>query len=678
MKIRNFITIAALSLFIITGCNSPQKTQQTSGINLANFDTTTVLSQDFYQYACGNWIKRNPLKSNEAMKDAFSIVGDSINKRLKNIIVHIAANKHQSGTIEQKIADFYNLAMDSVKLNKEGYAPAKSQFDKIGTITAKEQLIPMMVELGKMDIWPYFQYGSLADMSDSDINLLAIGQGGLGLGKKEYYLENNPQIAPLREAYKQYIVNVFKLAGLTDTEAAKKMKDVIDIEMAIAQASLSTVETRDLQANYHKMTLEELKSTVNGIDWDLLFKEMGLKDVKYIDLRQIEPIKEVAHILNTSPLEKHISYLQFYLLNGASPYLSDDFIINHFNFYARMLYGVNEQSPRWERTIGNLNNMLGEPVGEIYVKEFFPAEAKERMVKLVKNLQKSLTERIQAQTWMDDSTKTKAVDKLNAFRIKIGYPDQWKDYSSLDIKDDSFWANVCRVKAWEFADDLNRVGKPVDKEEWEMTPQTVNAFYNPTRNEICFPASLLQSPFFDMNADDAFNYGSIGVVIGHEMTHGFDDQGRHFDKDGNMTNWWSERDEEEFNKRARTLVDYFNQIEVLPGLYANGALNLGENLADHGGIMVSFQALKNTMKENPLENKDGFTPEQRFFLSYANLWATNIREEFIHYIVQNDVHPINKWRVNGTLPHIQSWYEAFNITAKDSMYIAPESRVDIW
>ena len=370
--------------------------------------------------------------------------------------------------------------------------------------------------------------------------------------------------------------------------------------------------------------------------------------------------------------------MQYNLIDAAASYLSDDFVAARFDFYGKVLSGRQVNQPRWKRAVNSVNGMLGELVGQMYVEKYFPAAAKERMLKLVKNLQVALGERIQAQEWMSDSTKVRAQEKLNAFHVKIGYPDKWKDYSALKVEKDSYWANVCRAAKWGLDDMLSRIGKPVDKDEWLMTPQTVNAYYNPSTNEICFPAAILQYPFFDMNADDACNYGAIGVVIGHEMTHGFDDQGRQFDKDGNLKDWWAEGDAERFTERAKVMVDFFNKIEVLPGLYANGALTLGENIADHGGLKIAYAALQHAMKESPLGVENGFTPEQRFFLSYALVWAGNIRDEQIRVYTKSDPHSLAEWRVNGALPHIQAWYDAFGITPNDSMYIAPEKRVNIW
>ena len=568
--------------------------------------------------------------------------------------------------------------MDSVKLNNDGVTPIKAQLEEIAAITDKSQIVPMMVKLANCGVGTYFSSYVYADPKNSTVNIFQIAQGGINLGEKEYYLDQDSVTVNIRENYKQYISKLFRLAGFTEAEAQQKMNDVLEIETAIAQASFSAVERRDPEANYHKMSYADLKKNIPGVDWDACLKGLGIQEVKELNVERLEPIQKVGDLMNTLPVSKHISYLQYNLIDAAASYLSDDFVAARFDFYGKVLSGRQVNQPRWKRAVNSVNGMLGELVGQMYVEKYFPAAAKERMLKLVKNLQVALGERIQAQEWMSDSTKVRALEKLNAFHVKIGYPDKWKDYSALKVEKDSYWANVCRAAKWGLDDILSRIGKPVDKDEWLMTPQTVNAYYNPSTNEICFPAAILQYPFFDMNADDACNYGAIGVVIGHEMTHGFDDQGRQFDKDGNLKDWWAEGDAERFTERAKVMVDFFNKIEVLPGLYANGALTLGENIADHGGLKIAYAALQHAMKESPLGVENGFTPEQRFFLSYALVWAGNIRDEQIRVYTKSDPHSLAEWRVNGALPHIQAWYDAFGITPNDSMYIAPEKRVNIW
>lgn len=603
----------------------------------------------------------------------FDLLAEDNQKQIRELIEGLAAQKGEAGTAAQKIGDLYNLAMDSVTLNKQGYEPIKAQLEKIAAMKDKSEIIPMMTELNMQGIGTYFSNYVYADPKNSSLNIFQMGQGGINLGEKEYYLDTDSVTSNIREQYKKYIAKLFTLVGCSEAEATQKMNDVMEIETAIAKVSRSATELRDPEANYHKMTYAELKKQIPGIDWDTFLKGLGIAQVDELNVEQVEPIAEVANLMNTLPLSKHISYLQYNLIDAAASCLSDDFIAARFDFYGKVLSGRQVNQPRWKRAVNSVNGLLGELVGQMYVEKYFSPAAKERMVNLVKNLQTALGERIQAQEWMSDSTKVRAQEKLATFHVKVGYPDKWKDYSDLKVEKDSYWANVCRAAEWGRKDNYSRLGKPVDKEEWLMTPQTVNAYYNPSTNEICFPAAILQYPFFDMEADDAFNYGAIGVVIGHEMTHGFDDQGRQFDKDGNLKDWWAAGDADRFKERAQVMVDFFDNIEVLPGLHANGTLTLGENLADHGGLNVAYLAYKNATANAPLEDKDGFTPDQRFFLAYATLWAGNIRDEQIRVYTKSDPHSLGRWRVNGALPHIQAWYDAFNITPSDPLYLAPEN-----
>ncbi len=623
-------------------------------------------------------MKKHPLTDEYSRFGSFDMLAENNREQLKGLITEIAGQENEKGTVAQKIADIYNLAMDSAKLNAEGIEPIKADLERIASVKDKAEIVPMMAELSHIGIRPYFTFFVDADIMDSKSNLFQLYQGGISLGEKEYYLDTDEATTDIRNKYKEHIVKMFQLAGFDESAARKNMEAVLEIETRIAKASFSAVEQRNPAANYHKMTLDELKKSVPGIDWDAFLSGVGVKGVTELSVSQVEPIKEVEKIINTIPVEKQVAYMQWKLINRAAGYLSDDFVAQNFDFYGKTLSGRKENQPRWKRAVGTVNGMLGEAVGQMYVEKYFPAAAKERMVQLVKNLQTALGERIRNLEWMGDSTKTKAIEKLNSFYVKVGYPDKWRDYTALDVEKDSYWANVKRATKFELDYELAKAGKPVDRDEWGMTPQTVNAYYNPTTNEICFPAGILQYPFFDMNADDAFNYGAIGVVIGHEMTHGFDDQGRQFDKDGNLKDWWTPEDAERFNTRAQVMVNFFDSIQVLPGLHANGSLTLGENIADHGGLQVSFQAFKNATKDAPLGVVDGFTPEQRFFLSYAGVWAGNVRDEQIRLQTKSDPHSLGRWRVNGALPQIGAWYEAFNITENDSMYLAPEKRVSIW
>lgn len=670
--------MAVLALAVAAGCDSKKEAVMTSGIDLTNLDTTAVQGADFYQYACGGWMKKHPLTNEYSRFGSFDMLAENNREQLKGLIVEIAAGQNAQGTIGQKIGDIYKLAMDSAKLNADGVTPIQADLEKIASVKDKSEIVPLMAELAHSGVFPYFSFYVGADIMDSKSNLFQLYQGGISLGEKEYYLDNDDVTVNIRNKYKEHIVKMFQLAGFDEAAAKKKMEAVMDIETRIAKASFSAVEQRNPAANYHKMSLDELKKEIPGIDWDAFLNGIGVKGVTELSVSQVDPIKEVEKIINSLPVENQIAYMQWSLIDRAAGYLSDDLVAQNFDFYGKTLSGKQTNQPRWKRAVSTVNGVLGEAVGQMYVEKYFPAAAKERMVQLVKNLQTALGERIRNLEWMGDSTKIKAIEKLNSFYVKVGYPDKWRDYTGLNIEKDSYWANVKRATEFELDYMLSKAGKPVDRDEWGMTPQTVNAYYNPTTNEICFPAGILQYPFFDMNADDAFNYGAIGVVIGHEMTHGFDDQGRQFDKDGNLKDWWTAEDAKRFEERAQVMVNFFDSIQVLPGLNANGSLTLGENIADHGGLQVSFQAFKNATKDAPLPVKDGFTPEQRFFLSYAGVWAGNIRDEQIRLQTKSDPHSLGRWRVNGALPQIGAWYDAFGIKEGDPMYLAPEKRVSIW
>ena len=674
MKVKQILPVAVLAMGALTGCVN-KEAKMTSGIKLENLDTTAVRGADFYQYACGGWMAAHPLTDEYSRFGSFDMLAENNREQLKGLIAEIAQGEHAQGTVAQKIADLYNLAMDTEKLNAEGISPIQADLDKIAAIKDAAGVLEAMIDLQGS---AYFQFYVGADIMDSKTNIFELYQGGIGLGEKEYYLEDDEATKNIREEYKKHIVKMFQLAGMDEAKATKSMEAVMEIETRLAKVSYSAVEQRNPAANYHKMTLDELKKEIPGFDWDAYLNKLGVQGVTSLNVSQIPPVKESVAIINTLPMDKQIAYLQWKLIDSAASYLSDDFVAQNFAFYGKVLSGKQEDQPRWKKAVSTVNGVLGEAVGQMYVEKYFPAAAKERMTQLVKNLQVALGERIQALEWMGDSTKAKAMEKLNTFYVKVGYPDKWKDYTKLNIEKDSYWANIKRASNFAVEEMLAKAGKPVDIDEWHMTPQTVNAYYNPTTNEICFPAGILQYPFFDMNADDAFNYGAIGVVIGHEMTHGFDDQGRQFDKEGNLKDWWTAEDATLFGERSKVLVDFFNKIEVLPGLQANGELTLGENIADHGGLQVAYQAFKNATKDAPLADVDGFTPEQRFFLAYAGVWAGNIRDEQIRVYTKSDPHSLGRWRVNGALPHINAWYEAFGINENDPLYIAPENRASIW
>ena len=651
-----------------------------SGIKLENLDTTAVAGDDFFRYACGGWMDSHPLTDEYSRFGSFDKLAEDNREQLRTLITGIAEAENASGTVAQKIGDLYNMAMDSTARNERGIAPIQPVMDRIAALKKNSEVMPLVAELSRQGMGGFFHVYIDADIMNSKQNLVQLYQGGISLGEKEYYLDTDEATTAIREAFKKHIVNMFKLAGFDEAAATKKMEAVMKIETALADKSFSATEQRNPAANYHKMTMEELKAQFPGIDWENYFSILGINGLQELSVSQLEPIHEVARIVNEEPVENLIAYLQWHLLDGSANELSDAFADESFDFYGRTLSGRKEQQPRWKRAVGVVNGVLGEAVGQMYVEKYFPAEAKERMLTLVKNLQVALGQRIDAQDWMSDDTKVRAHEKLNSFIVKVGYPDKWKDYTGLVIDPAKTYSENLMAANEFFWNDMiaRKYGKPVDNTEWHMTPQTVNAYYNPTTNEICFPAGILQYPFFDMNADDAFNYGAIGVVIGHEMTHGFDDQGRQFDKEGNLSDWWAPGDGDKFKAKTQVLVDHFNAIEVLPGLQANGELTLGENIADHGGIMVAYQAFKNATKDAPLPVKDGFTPEQRFFLAYSAVWAGNIRDEQIRVYTKSDPHSLGRWRVNGTLPHIDAWYEAFGITPEHKLYIPAEKRAQVW
>ncbi|MFV0392109.1 MAG: M13 family metallopeptidase [Paludibacteraceae bacterium] len=663
---------------MITSCNSSKNNEQTPGILLENLDTTAIPGNDFYQFATGGWQKLNPLTGEYSRFGSFDKLAENNREQLKGLIEEIASKPAEKGSVEQKIADLFNLAMDSAKLNEDGVSPIQEDLQKITSLTDTKALAAYLPEMMKQGISPFFHLYVDADPMNSNEYLIQTYQGGMGLGQRDYYLDSDENTKNIRQKYADFVTLMFQKAGYSSEEADKNRDAVMRIETRLAKSAYDNVKLRDPHANYNKMTVAELQKLVPQVDWNLFLSGFGLKAVQSLSISQKEQLQEVGKILADEPLDAQKAYLTWNVINSSASFLSDEINRLNFDFYGKVLSGKETQQPRWKRAVSTVDGSLGEAVGQMYVKKYFPPTSKERMVNLVKNLQTALGERIDLLDWMSDSTKIKAHEKLNTFHVKIGYPDKWRDYTSLEIKRDSYWANIKRANQFESDYMFAKIGKPVDKDEWLMRPQTVNAYYNPSTNEICFPAGILQYPFFDMNADDAFNYGAIGVVIGHEMTHGFDDQGRQYDKDGNLKDWWTEDDAEKFTERANVLADFFDNIEVAPGVNANGKFTLGENIADYGGLQVSHYAFQKVLKEAPLANKDGFTPDQRFFLAYANVWAGNIRSEEILKRTKTDPHSLGKWRVNGALPHINAWYDAFQIQPTDSMYLAPEKRASIW
>ena len=653
-----------------------------SGLNTADFNKTVRPGDDFYEYACGGWMKNNPLPAAYSRYGSFDRLQEDNDKRINGILTELLNNSYQKGTVEQKLSDLYKLAMDSVRRNKEGVSPVMPFIKKLEAAKTNSQLFDIQLELAPYGEQEFFFAGLGADDKNAEQNILNVYQGGLSLGQKEYYLDNDKATADIREAFKKHLVKMFQLFGFSKGTATKKMQNIMKVETALAKVSKSRTELRDPEANYNKMTLQEFQTKYPNLPLEKVMNAKGIES-KYL---QEMVVGQPAFLEGTDKLfgaikpAEYRDVMEWSIISSAANLLSDDVIAESFDFNGRIRSGRKENHPLWKRSTSQVERVMGEALGKIYSEKYFPESAKKRMVTLVKNLQIALGERIAAQDWMDDSTKVNALLKLSTFYVKVGYPDKWIDLSKLQIDPEkSYYENMQECsKFWNNWNIEHRAGKPVDRDDWHMTPQTVNAYYNPTTNEICFPAGILQYPFFDMTADDAFNYGAIGVVIGHEMTHGFDDQGRRFDKDGNMHDWWKNSDAINFTERPDRYADFFSAIEVLPGLKANGRLTLGENLADHGGLQVAYAAYKNATKLAPLGEKDGLTADQRFFHAYAGVWAGNITDEEIRNRTKSDPHSLGRWRVNGALPHIDAWYEAFGVKEDDKMFIPKVERLQLW
>ena len=651
-----------------------------SGIDKANMDLNVKPGMDFYEYAAGGWLKTHPLDAEHPTNGAFVDLEEQNQKRIKGLIEEYSSKSQPKGSLGQKIGDLYNLMMDSVRLNREGAAPLKPVLAKVEAIKNKKEYQLVMAQLDYQGVGAMmFGISVGADQRNASQNIVGISQGGIGLGERDYYLNDDEQTVKVRNAYKEYIKTLFQLVGDDEQTAQKKTDVLLAIETRIAKASYDNVKLRDVNANYHKIGYAQLISDYPGIDWGNIFLAQGFPPFAEVDLAQPEPIKEVEKILEETSLDDLKTYAEAKVISSATNSLSDEFRAASFKFN-QTLSGVKQDRPRWKRAVGVVSGVLGEAIGKLYVEKYFPESSKQRMLDLVHNLQTALAERIDEASWMEQATKDQAKDKLSNFIIKIGYPDKWRDYSGLEIDPSlSLYDNLTRVTAFLTKDYIDRkVNKPVDKSEWHMTPQTVNAYYNPTTNEICFPAAILQAPFFDPEADDAVNYGAIGCVIGHEMSHGFDDQGCQFDKNGNQNNWWTAADKANYDKRTKVLEEYFNNYEVQPGKKINGKLTLGENIGDNGGLNIAFRAFSNLMKTKKLPVIDGFTPEQRFFLAWGRVWAANTSDEMTDYLLKVDPHSPNQARVNGALPHIDAWYDAFNVKKSDKMYVPKSKRAHIW
>lgn len=677
MNMKKIIPVLMMATAPIMGMG-----QNKSGLYEKNFDKNVRPQDDFYEFATGGWQKNNPLPAAYSRFGSFDQLQEDNNKRINTILSTLLKKKFKKGTTEQKLSDFYKQALDTASRDKAGISPVKPLLDEIEKASTVDELKALMLKYAKYGYGVQFASYFGADDKNVTMNILNVSQSGLTLGQKDYYVNNDAATAAIRDAYKKHIARMFKLYGFSDKTASERSSEIFKIETLLALVSKSNTELRDPQANYNKMSLKEVTEAYPNLEIEKLANAEGVSSsyIQEMIIGQPQFMAGLDKIISLYTPDDYKAIMEWDVIMSSASYLSDEIREANFDFFGNTMSGRKQDYPLWKRAVNQVEAQMGEALGKMYAEKYFPESSKQIMTQLVKNLQVSLGQRIDAQTFMCDSTKANAHKKLDKFYVKIGYPDKWKDYSKLTIDPSkSYYENIlaCRL----FAHDKHiedKAGKPVDRNEWFMTPQTVNAYYNPTTNEICFPAGILQYPFFDPKADEAFNYGAIGVVIGHEMTHGFDDQGRQYDADGNLHDWWTASDAKEFEKRAKLYSDYFDSIEVLPGLHSNGKFTLGENLADHGGLQVAFNAYKNATAKKPLPVKDGFTADQRFFLAYAGVWAQNITEQEIRNRVKRDPHALGEWRVNGALPHIDAWYKAWNVKKGDKMYLPENERLQLW
>ena len=673
--------VAALAVAALAADAQAPATAQGAvhGVNKADMDMSVRPGDDFYQYAGGGWLKANPMKPEYSSYGVFNDLAETNRKQIRELFENLSKEKHAFGSVGQKVADLYNMAMDSVRLNKEGATPLQKDLDKVKAFSKKADFTAFIADQHLYKGNPFFGIGVDTDLKNSDLNVMWLSAGTSGLPDRDYYLNTDADSKKKQEAYRAYLSKIFQLSGYKKKEAEKAAKVIYNIEYQFAEAEMSRAEARDYNKLYNIYTIDMLQKDYPAIQWAKYFELMGVKDVKQVILTEPKVMAVAQKLMSTLSEQDIKYYVAGLIIKSSTSVLSDDFVNANFDFYGRLLNGQKEQKARWKRALGFPNSLLGEAVGELYVSKYFAGESKAKMLKLIDNLRKALATRIANLTWMNDTTKINALVKLNSFTVKVGYPDKWRDYSKLTIDPaKSLYDNVAAATYVETLRNLEKFGKPVDKSEWGMTPQTVNAYYNPTTNEICFPAAILQAPFFDVNADDATNYGAIGVVIGHEMTHGFDDQGRNFNADGNMVDWWTAGDSKRFTAAAEKLAAQFDQITVVGDLKANGHLTLGENIADQGGLRISYDAFKTTQQFQEGKEIDGFTPAQRFYLSYGRIWAEHMTEEAIYQQTKSDPHSIGRNRVNATLRNIDTWYDAFGVKEGDKMWLAPAERAIVW
>ena len=689
MMFKGKIAIMGVTALLATSCMNGEKKQESKttetkkelrvvpGIDLKNMDKTIKPGDDFFRYVNGGWLANNPVPEDKGSYGAFHKISDDLKEDLKVLIDEVTSNESAAaGSIDQKIRDFYNSGMDTITIEDLGYEPIKPYFEKINNVADLQSYLDLLAELQKESTGAGFYIYVGQDAKQSDRNALHITYSGTSLPDRDYYLKDDPRSVEIRDRFVKHIINLEKLVGVEEAQAAKDAETIMKIETAMAEKYYTRVDRRDPNLTYNKLTYTDLKNNYPNINFDRYFGQLGIQADDVI-ISSPSYMEAFNNWLVEYPLDDWKTYLRWHVLADASGALSSPFVDERFDFYGRFLSGIEKQSPRWKKVLGATNGALGEAIGQLYVEKHFPAEAKTRMIELIDNLKLAFADRINGLDWMSDETKEKALHKLKTITVKVGYPDKWKDYSQYQVSK-NYFENLLNSSRFQYAENLADLKKPVDLDKWEMLPQEVNAYYHPLRNEIVFPAAILQPPFFNMNADDPVNYGGIGVVIGHEMTHGFDDKGRQFTADGNLSDWWTADDSKKFEAKAQVLVDQFSNYTVLDSIHVNGQLTLGENIADQGGLNISYNALKKAMAKKGMESVDGFTPEQRFFLGYASVWRINIKDEEMMNRIKTDVHSPGEARVNQAVFNLNEFYEAFDIPTDAPLYIPADKRVKIW
>jgi putative endopeptidase len=676
-KLMTYGILAGL-LLGMQACTNKQ-TMKNKAIDVKNLDLSVSPGDDFNQYANGGWMANNPIPDDKSRHGSFDLLMDENEKQLRELVDELSVSSFEKGSVNDKIATFYKTGMDTAAIESMGISVLKDWYQQIEAIDSKAGIQKQIETFHKHYVSSVFGLYGGADSKNSEMVISHLYQSGLGMPDRDYYLSDAERFRNIREKYQQHLINSFVLMGDTREQAEINAKVVYEFEKVLAQASMDRLSLRDPHKTYHKKSLNELNELAPDYNWLQYFEALGIGNPGEVIVMQPDFIQEFNRQLKTAPLVTWKNYFRWNLYRSTASFLNEEIVNEQFSFYGKVLSGTPEIKPRWKRVMDATNSSLSEAVGQIYVERYFPPEAKERMLALVANLKIALGERIGQLGWMSDETKANAMEKLEAINVKIGYPDKWMDYSQLEVAVDAYVLNMLRARKFGVADMVSKINKPVDKAEWHMPPQMVNAYYSPTMNEIVFPAGILQPPFFFLDGDDAVNYGAIGVVIGHEMTHGFDDKGRLYDKNGNLNTWWTDADSERFMERAEVLVNQFNQYKITDSVYANGKYTLGENIADLGGINIAYTAFTKTGQwKNQDKTIEGFTPDQRFFLAYAQVWAQNIRLEEALRRTQEDVHSLGEYRVKGPLRNVPEFHKAFAIAEGDFMYLPEAERAVIW